>query len=51
MWSPERPVFLRQDGVLGVGVLAATPQGSIALGGSVGEAGRRKVFFTFGRLF
>jgi NTE family protein len=49
MWSPERPAFLRQDGVLGV--LAATPLGSITLGGAVGDAGRRKIFFTFGRLF
>ena len=49
MWSPEHPSFLRQDGVLGV--LAATPLGSITLGGAVGDAGRRKIFFTFGRLF
>jgi NTE family protein len=49
MWSPERPAFLRQDGVLGV--LAATPLGSITLGGAAGDAGRRKIFFTFGRLF
>ncbi len=49
IWSPERPAFLRQDGVLGV--LAATPLGSITLGGSIGDAGRRKFFFTFGRLF
>jgi NTE family protein len=49
VWSPERPAFLRQDGVLGV--LAATPLGSITLGGSIGDAGRRKIFFTFGRLF
>jgi NTE family protein len=49
MWSPEQPAFLRQDGVLGV--LAATPLGSITLGGAIGDAGRRKFFFTFGRLF
>lgn len=49
VWSPERPAFLRQDGVLGV--LAATPVGSITLGGAIGDAGRRKFFFTFGRLF
>jgi NTE family protein len=49
MWSPERRAFLRQDGVLGV--LAATPLGSVTLGGSIGDAGRRKFFFTFGRLF
>jgi len=49
MWSPERPAFLRQDGVLGL--LGATPLGTITLGGSIGDAGRRKFFFTFGRLF
>lgn len=49
IWSPERPAFLRQDGILGL--LAATPVGSITLGGSIGDAGRRKFFFTFGRLF
>lgn len=49
VWSPERPALLRQDGVLGV--LAATPLGSITLGGAIGDAGRRKFFFTFGRLF
>jgi NTE family protein len=49
MWSPERPAFLRQDGVLGV--LATTPLGSVTLGGAIGDAGRRKIFFTFGRLF
>jgi NTE family protein len=49
IWSPERPAILRQDGVLGV--LATTPVGSITLGGAIGDAGRRKIFFTFGRLF
>ena len=49
MWSPEKPAFLRQDGT--IGVLAATPLGAITFGTSVGDAGRRKVFFTFGRLF
>ena len=49
IWSPEQPSFLRQDGLLGL--LAATPVGSITLGGSIGDAGRRKIFFTFGRLF
>ncbi len=49
IWSPEKPALLRQDGTLGV--LAATPLGAITLGGSIGDAGRRKVFFTFGRLF
>jgi NTE family protein len=32
-------------------MLATTPLGSIMLGGAVGDAGRRKIFFTFGRLF
>jgi NTE family protein len=49
IWSPERPAVLRQDGFLG-GV-AATPFGVIQFGGSVGDAGRRKIFFSFGRLF
>jgi NTE family protein len=49
VWSPERRAFLRQDGVLGL--LGATPLGTITLGGSIGDAGRRKFFFTFGRLF
>ena len=41
MWSPERPAFLRQDGVLGV--LAATPLGSITLGGSDRRCGPAEV--------
>ena len=49
VWSPEHPAVLRQDGT--VGILAATPLGAITLGGAIGDAGRRKVFFTFGRLF
>jgi NTE family protein len=49
IWSPERPAILRQDGFL-MG-LAATPLGVIQFGGSVGDAGRRKIFFSFGRLF
>ncbi len=49
VWTPEQPVFLREDGV--VGLVASTPLGAITLGGSIGDAGRRKVFFTFGRLF
>jgi NTE family protein len=49
VWSPEKPAFLRQDGT--IGVLAATPLGAITFGTSIGDAGRRKVFFTFGRLF
>jgi len=49
VWSPESHSFLRQDGVLGV--LLNTPIGAMTFGGSIGDAGRRKVFFTFGKLF
>ncbi len=49
VWSPEQPAFLRQDGVL-TG-LAATPIGVIQFGGAVGDAGHRKFFFSYGRLF
>ncbi len=49
IWTPEQRTFLRQDGLLTV--IAATPLGAITVGGAVGDAGRRKVFFTFGRLF
>jgi NTE family protein len=49
IWSPERRAFLRQDGLLGV--VAATPLGAFTVGGAIGDAGRRKVFFTFGHLF
>jgi NTE family protein len=47
--APETRTFLRQDGLLTV--IAATPLGAITIGGAVGDAGRRKVFFSFGRLF
>jgi NTE family protein len=49
VWSPEHPALLRQDGFL-VGV-AATPVGVIQFGGAIGDAGHRKIFFSFGRLF
>ena len=49
VWSPEQRSFLRQDGILGI--LLNTPIGVATLGGSVGDAGHRKVFFTLGRLF
>jgi NTE family protein len=49
IWSPEARAILRQDGTLGL--LAATPLGSISIGGSVGDAGHRKFFITIGRLF
>jgi len=48
-WAPARPAFLRQDGVLTM--VAATPLGAMTLGGAIGDAGRRKVFFSYGRLF
>jgi NTE family protein len=49
IWSPEARAILRQDGTLGL--LAATPLGSISIGGSAGDAGHRKFFITIGRLF
>lgn len=49
VWSPEQRAFLRQDG--SIGLVAATPLGAITVGGAVGDAGHRKVFFTLGRLF
>jgi NTE family protein len=49
IWSPESKAILRQDGT--AGLLAATPLGSISVGGSVGDAGHRKFFITVGRLF
>ncbi len=48
-WAPERRALLRQDGFLSV--IAATPLGAITVGGALGDAGRRKVFVSFGRLF
>jgi len=33
------------------GVVAATPFGVITVAGSVDDAGRRKIFFSLGRLF
>ncbi|HEX3940398.1 MAG TPA: patatin-like phospholipase family protein [Acidobacteriaceae bacterium] len=49
VWSPENAAFLREDG--SAGLVAATPVGVITFGGSVGDAGRRKIFFTLGRYF
>ncbi len=49
IWSPTSPALLRQDGLLGL--VAATPLGAIKFGGSIGDAGHRKVFFSLGRLF
>jgi NTE family protein len=49
IWSPEQHSILRQDAV--GGILLNTPLGAITIGGALGDAGRRKVFFTFGKLF
>ena len=49
VWSPEERTFVRQDGT--AAFVAATPLGVITLGVSVGDAGRRKAFFTIGRWF
>jgi NTE family protein len=49
IWSPEAHSILRQDAF--GGVLLSTPLGAMTLGGAVGDAGHRKIFFTFGRLF
>jgi NTE family protein len=49
IWSPERSSILRQDGVLTV--IGITPVGALTFGTSVGDAGHRKVFFTYGKLF
>ena len=47
--TPEHSTQLEQDGF--AGIIAATPIGAFTFGGSVGDAGRRKVFFQLGRLF
>jgi NTE family protein len=49
IWSPERHSILRQDGILSI--IGITPVGALTFGTSIGDAGRRKVFFTYGRLF
>jgi NTE family protein len=49
IWAPERSAILRQDGVL-TGI-AVTPIGVIKFGGAIGDAGRRKAFFSLGRIF
>jgi NTE family protein len=49
VWSPETQAILRQDGL--AGLVANTPIGLVTFGGSVGDAGRRKVFVTLGRWF
>ena len=47
--SAQTHTALRQDGL--AGLVAATPFGVITVAGSVGDAGRRKIFFSLGRLF
>jgi NTE family protein len=49
IWSPQSNAILRQDGV--AGLVANTPIGLFTFGGSVGDAGHRKVFVTLGRWF
>ena len=49
IWSPEQRAILRQDGT--VALVGATRLGAVSFGVSVGDAGRRKVFITIGRLF
>jgi len=49
IWSPEQGAILRQDGTLGL--VGATPAGTVSVGVSIGDAGHRKVFITVGRLF
>lgn len=49
LWSPEQRAFLRQDATLGL--VGNTPLGIVTVGGSIGDAGHRKVFFTIGRWF
>jgi NTE family protein len=49
MWSPEKPAFLRQD--VFSGVVVDTPLGVVTFGGSIGDAGHRKVMLSVGKLF
>jgi NTE family protein len=49
VWSPEQRAFLRQNGTFGL--VANTPLGILTVGGSLGDAGHRKAFFTIGRWF
>jgi len=49
MWSPEKPAYLRQDGLSAI--VVATPLGVVTVGGSIGDAGRKKLLFTLGKLF
>jgi NTE family protein len=49
IWSPQARAILRQDGF--TGLVANSPIGLFTIGGSVGDAGHRKVFVTLGRWF
>jgi NTE family protein len=49
IWSPQTKSILRQDGL--TGLVASTPIGLFTFGGSVGDAGHRKVFVMLGRWF
>lgn len=49
IWSTQRNAILRED--VSVGVVAVTPFGVVRLGAALGDAGRRKVYFTLGRIF
>jgi NTE family protein len=49
VWSPERRAFLRQD--VFSGLVIDTPLGVVTFGGSVGDAGHRKVLISVGKLF
>jgi len=49
IWGPDQRAIWRQNGTFGL--LGSTPLGAITAGASVGDAGRRKVFITLGRLF
>jgi len=40
VWSPERPAFLRQDGI--TGVVAVTPLGVFTIGTSIGGLGSER---------
>ncbi|MGO9316622.1 MAG: patatin-like phospholipase family protein [Terracidiphilus sp.] len=49
IWSPQAQAILRQDGI--AGLIANTPIGMFTFGGSVGDAGHRKIFITLGRWY
>ena len=49
VWSPERRMIRRQDGV--AGIVIPTSFGVITAAGSIGDSGHRKLFFSLGRLF